>query len=36
MSCNRLFEARQAEHAKWSERDLSGVDDVYLWACEWP
>ena len=29
---NRLTEAWQAEHADWSERDLSGVDYVYWWA----
>ena len=29
---NRLTEAWQAEHAEWAERDLSGVDYVYVWA----
>ena len=29
---NRLTVAWQAEHAEWTERDLSGVDYVYLWA----
>ena len=29
---NRLTEAWQAEHARWSTRDLSSVDYVYLWA----
>jgi len=29
---NRLTEAWQAEHAEWSERDLSGVDYVYWWV----
>jgi len=29
---NRLTEAWQKEHAEWTERDLSGVDYVYLWA----
>ncbi|MDA8043888.1 MAG: IS256 family transposase [Actinomycetota bacterium] len=29
---NRLTEAWQAEHAEWVERDLSGVDYVYMWA----
>ncbi len=29
---NRLTVAWQAEHAEWSERDLSRVDYVYLWA----
>jgi putative transposase len=29
---NRLTEAWQAEHAQWSERDLSGLDYVYFWA----
>jgi len=28
----RLTEAWQAEHAEWSERDLSGVDYVYWWV----
>jgi transposase-like protein len=28
----RLTEAWQAEHALWSERDLSGVDYVYWWV----
>ena len=28
----RLSEAWQAEHANWSDRDLSGVDYVYWWA----
>ena len=31
-SITRLTEAWQAEHAEWSERDLSGVDYVYLWV----
>jgi putative transposase len=31
-SVNRLTEAWQAEHAKWSERDLSGLDYVYFWV----
>lgn len=29
---NRLTTAWQAEHARWSVRDLSGVDYVYCWA----
>jgi transposase-like protein len=29
---NRLTEAWQVEHAEWSERNLSGVDYVYMWA----
>jgi putative transposase len=29
---NRLTEAWQAEHAEWSERDLSGLDYVYWWV----
>ncbi|MGH8276028.1 MAG: IS256 family transposase [Steroidobacteraceae bacterium] len=29
---NRLTEAWQAEHAEWSERDLSGRDYVYFWV----
>ena len=29
---NRLTVAWQAEHAEWSEQDLSGVDYVYLWV----
>ena len=29
---NRLTEAWQAEHARWSRRDLSAVDYVYMWA----
>jgi putative transposase len=29
---NRLTEAWQAEHATWSERDLSGLDYVYWWV----
>lgn len=29
---NRLTEAWQQEHADWSERELSDVDYVYLWA----
>jgi putative transposase len=29
---NRLTEAWQAEHHRWSTRDLSAVDYVYLWA----
>lgn len=29
---NRLTEAWQAEHERWSTRDLSTVDYVYLWA----
>jgi hypothetical protein len=29
---NRLTEAWQAEHAKWSERDLQNVDYVYMWG----
>ena len=29
---NRLTVALQAEHAEWTERDLSGVDYVYLWV----
>ena len=29
---NRLTEAWQAEHERWSTRDLSGVDYVYVWA----
>ena len=29
---NRLTEAWQAEHAEWSERSLSDVDYVYMWA----
>jgi putative transposase len=29
---NRLTEAWQAEHQRWSARDLSAVDYVYLWA----
>jgi transposase-like protein len=29
---NRLTEAWQAEHAEWSQRDLSGVDYVYWWV----
>jgi putative transposase len=29
---NRLTEAWQVEHAEWSERDLSGLDYVYLWV----
>lgn len=29
---NRLTEAWQAEHAEWSERDLSGVDYVSWWV----
>ena len=29
---NRLTEAWQAEHERWSRRDLSTVDYVYLWA----
>jgi putative transposase len=28
----RLAEAWQAEHAEWSERDLSGLDYVYWWV----
>jgi putative transposase len=28
----RLTEAWQAEHAEWSERDLSGLDYVYWWV----
>ncbi len=31
-SVNRLTVAFQAEHAEWSQRDLSGVDYVYFWA----
>ena len=31
-SINRLTVAFQAEHAEWSERDLSGVDYVYFWV----
>ncbi len=31
-SVNRLTEAWQHEHAEWTERDLSGVDYVYMWA----
>jgi putative transposase len=29
---NRLSEAWQAEHQRWSTRDLSAVDYVYMWA----
>jgi len=29
---NRLTEAWQAEHQRWSTRDLSTVDYVYMWA----
>jgi len=29
---SRLVEAWQAEHARWSERDLSSVDYVYWWV----
>jgi putative transposase len=29
---NRLCEAWQAEHQRWSTRDLSTVDYVYMWA----
>ena len=29
---NRLTQAWQAEHAEWSERDLSGRDYVYFWV----
>jgi putative transposase len=29
---NRLTEAWQAEHAEWSERDLSALDYVYWWV----
>jgi putative transposase len=29
---NRLTQAWQAEHAEWSERDLSGLDYVYFWV----
>jgi putative transposase len=29
---NRLTTAWQAEHQRWSSRDLSSVDYVYLWA----
>jgi transposase-like protein len=29
---SRLTEAWQAEHARWSGRDLSGVDYVYWWV----
>ena len=29
---NRLTEAWQAEHDDWTDRDLSGVDYVYLWV----
>jgi transposase-like protein len=29
---NRLTEAWQVEHEDWSNRDLSGVDYIYLWA----
>jgi putative transposase len=31
-SVNRLTVAFQAEHAEWSQRDLSGVDYVYFWV----
>ena len=31
-SVNRLTVAFQAEHAEWSERDLSGLDYVYFWV----
>ena len=29
---SRLTESWQAEHAEWSERDLSGIDYVYWWV----
>jgi len=28
----RLTESRQAEHERWRQRSLGGVDYVYLWA----
>ena len=31
-SVNRLTVAFQAEHAEWSERDLSALDYVYFWV----
>jgi transposase-like protein len=31
-SINRLTEAWQVEHEKWSKRDLSELDYVYVWA----
>jgi len=31
-SINRLTEAWQVEHEKWSNRDLSELDYVYVWA----